>query len=167
LLNIEKRKIMTNSVDSSQLPETRTLANGIIVSYENMSRLIAADRWLVKIKCKVFCPVNLDDLSSLAGDDQELLAELRNVFAEGLSHEILRERNFVDEAEKQEIIEEIIAQYEINVENYMGSDVFTRRLLKTRAGEIVDSFRLRQNMPPEPVMDDDDGPADFSACFRD
>lgn len=158
---------MTNYVDQTQIPEARTLANGVMVSYENMSRKVAADRWVVKIKCIVFCQVSPESLKEFAGDDDELLAELNLVFAEGLTYEILRERNFVDAGEKDEIIAELIRQFELNVEKYMVVDEFARGLLKSRAGEVAASFRIRQNMPLEPIMDDDEGPADFSACFRD
>jgi hypothetical protein len=83
-------------------------------------------------------------------------------------HDIYRERNFVDAHEKDRIRDEIFRHLQENALTYMSGEVFPRKLFKNK----VDAFRLRYRIEKEMNMrsvpdEDDDGPADFSGCFRD
>lgn len=148
--------------------DQRTLSNGFILKVFDLSRHVAADRWLVKIRCEAEIPVLDNFCTSLNVDDQELAAAVHVMIGKFMTYAIERERNFIDEAAKDQVLQELIQQA-LDVQlNYLESPTFPEKLYKNRYMEfrgkcISDRYYAQQ----KPQDEDDDGPADFSACFQD
>ncbi|MDD5759455.1 MAG: hypothetical protein PHI06_10270 [Desulfobulbaceae bacterium] len=143
----------------------RKLANGMTVTYHDESKILAADRCLVKSRCRVAIPL-LDWMQAdLAGDDPQTCF-CREQFDGVLVHEIVQERNFIDVAEKEMVMAEIIAQLEKSVLEYLSKDAFVRRLFVVKKAEFLQSF-VQQGWTARPEDGEEVAePADFSACFR-
>lgn len=145
---------------------TRKLPNGIRVTFYDMSKRLAADRWLVKVRCEAVLALAPEDYGII--DDLELLDALKQKFAGGVTHTIVRERNFIDEREKDAICQELLSQLEENAFVYLGGERFPASLLEKKIGDFRKEFELeRKRSAVAGAVDEDDGPADFSACFRD
>jgi len=157
---------MNKNNESGKILESIMLANGIKVTIYELSKKIAADRWLIKVKCEAALNVQDDQFDAL--DDAELASAMKRDCANTVIHSLFRERNFIDEKEKGEVLQELFDQLTENVRAYMGGELFARKLFEKK----VEEFRLKYQMQKEMAQvaateEEDDGPADFSACFRD
>lgn len=143
----------------------KKLANGMTVTYHDESKILAADRCLVKSRCRVEIPLQDWMLADLAGDDPQTCF-CREQFDGGLVHEIVQERNFIDVAEKEIVMAAIIAQLEKSILEYLSKEAFIRRLFVVKKAEFVQHY-TQQAMTAR-LEDEEDvaEPADFSACFR-
>ena len=157
---------MNKNTETDKILDSMVLPNGIRVTLYDLSKKIAADRWLVKVKCEAVLQVHDDWFDSLA--DAEMAAAMKQDCAHGVQHTLLRERNFVDEKEKDAILQELFDQLSENAKNYMGGDLFSRKLFAKKADDFKLKYRMQKELEGQTAVDeDDDGPADFSAYFRD
>jgi hypothetical protein len=157
---------MNKNKESGKILESNMLANGLQVTFYDLSKKIAADRWQVKVKCESVLKVQ-DELYD-AIDDAELASAMKQDCANTVIHTFYRERNFIDEKEKDGVLQELFNQLSENVRTYMGGELFSRKLFEKK----VDEFKLKYMVQKErdrlaATDEEDDEPADFSACFRD
>jgi hypothetical protein len=106
--------------------------------------------------------------SAGSGFDQADQAAFSTHYNGVLVHEFTKERNFVDENVKDEVVSAIIGQIHDNSLAYVANPVFAANLLQQKVDQFIQEQNVRREMGM--VHDDeeeDDGPADFSACFRD
>ncbi|MDH4322173.1 MAG: hypothetical protein OEV73_11840, partial [Desulfobulbaceae bacterium] len=99
--------------------------------------------------------------------DSELQALVRERLGESVSLILDRERYFIAADEKETVVTELVAQIEENLLGYLGDPSFPQKLFLRRYEEMCKQCALERLQRPVAVEDDDDGPADFSACFRD
>lgn len=152
---------------TEKLIETKTLENGVKVSLFDFCKPIAADRWYVKILCRVELAVPEEMLagSSLDSAGQAAFNEHYNGV---LVHEFAKERNFVDENVKDEVVEAIVAQVNDNSLSYVANPVFAANLFKQKVEDFIQEQHVRAQMGlAHDDEEDEDGPADFSSCFQD
>jgi len=158
---------MNKIKEPGKILESNMLANGIQVTFYDLSKEIAGDRWLVKVKCESVLKVQ-DELFD-AIDDAELASAMKQDCANTVIHTFYRERNFIDEKEKDGVLQELFNHLSENARTYMGGELFSRKLFEKK----VDEFKLKYLVQKERERlaatddEDDDEPADFSACFRD
>jgi len=145
------------------------LTNGITVTYHDESRRIAADRWLVKLRCEASLPWQAWMDEVLSGDPQEQAAFCRQFFDGRLCYETVRERNFIDETEKEKLFRELCRSFADNALRYLEREDFVRQLFVTRRSEYVEQYLLLQQSQYHSLVDDGNEspePTDFSACFQ-
>ncbi len=145
----------------------KTLTNDLNVKITDHSRLIAADRWYIKIVCEVSLTLGGDHFADCREDDPELFGLIRHRIGDVIRMELVQERNFVDTAVKEDIVRELLTRISENMTGYLSSESFPGRLFDMRYDEarkacLVDLARGDDNYEAG-----DDEPADFSACFRD
>ncbi|MBU4264123.1 MAG: hypothetical protein KKC76_19905 [Proteobacteria bacterium] len=157
---------MNKNNESGKIPESIMLANSIKVTFYDLSKKIAADRWLIKVKCEVALPVQDEQFDAIA--DAELASAMKQDCANTVIHNLFRERNFIDEKDKDGVLQELFNQLDENVRTYMGRELFPRKLFEKKVEEFRLKYQMQKEMERSATTDDeDDGPADFSACFRD
>ena len=144
----------------------KELPNKAHFAMYDLSKPIAGDRWVVRVCCAVKVSIS-QDLCDAFDEDLQLLSELRKSCNDTLILEILKERNFVDENVKDDVVSELMESIEHNVLDYMSIESFPRKLFQTRFAEFKKQHHIAQNTVMSPINDEDDEPADFSACFRD
>lgn len=143
----------------------KELANGMTATYLDESKKLAADRWLVKFRCRIAMPLQPWMLNDLAADDPQL-SFCRQQFEGCLAHEVVMERNFIDVADKAQVMADMIERLEDTVLVYLSKEAFVRQLFASKLAEFRQRYaqqgwseRLAEGAEiPEP--------ADFSACFR-
>jgi len=145
----------------------KQLANGLTLSFNDCSRPVAADRWFVKMCGEVKFPIAGVSWADSDQDDPELLVTIKGRLGDSVSLILNRERNFIDAEEKESVVTELIAQIEDNLVGYLSDPSFPQKLFVRRYEEVRKQCVLERLQQQAPVADEDDGPADFSACFRD
>lgn len=156
--------------EEANLLERVQLTNKLEVSLYDHSRKVAGDRWLVKVKCVASAELPQDFFSKKFDEenDPELVDEIKDRFGKNLLFEINRELNFVDENEKDESIVFLIGSLKENMIDYMGRKSFIDKLLLKKYNEYRQEVLTRKNFEfTDQNEKEDEGPADFSSCFRD
>ncbi len=151
---------------TEKLIETKTLENGVKLSLFDLCKPIAADRWYVKILCRMELAVPEEKLSG-SPLDEEGQGDFVEHYNGILVHEFAKERNFVDENVKDEVVSAIISQIHDNSLGYVANPVFAANLFQQKVDQFIQERDIRKEMGVDHDEEEDDDPADFSACFRD
>ncbi len=144
------------------------LANGLTLSFSDCSKCVAADRWLVKMEGEMRIPLANVNWPAGDGDDPALLNMVKERLGESISFILSKERNFIDADKKEEVLTDLVLQVEENLLGYLGDSSFPQKLFAKQYEEMRQRCLLELQQPAASGVDDDDNaPADFSACFRD
>ena len=151
-----------------EILEERQLANGLTVTVYDQSKKIAGDRWLVKICCEARIPVSEDFFSRHPESDPKVLAEVQAKMDGHVTFTVSKERNFVDDAEKEGILSAMVEQVSAHMVDYLANPKFPEKLFFSKYQELKQTCLVDRQYRMNAVVDEDDeGPADFSACFKD
>ncbi|MFN2367134.1 MAG: hypothetical protein ABR523_11850 [Desulfurivibrionaceae bacterium] len=147
----------------------QNLDNSLCIRITDQSRRIAADRWYIKMVCEVKMPLTDEHLEKMRADEgPEQFSAIRRLLGDEITMELVQERNFVDEAARQDVISGMLASIDENISGYLASASFPARFFGLRYRQAKKLSQLETVVPgDEPREDEDDGPADFSACFFD
>ena len=145
----------------------KKLDNGLLVRIEDHSRKVAGDRWYIKLVCTASMDVDREKLKACGNGDPELLSRISEHIGQEISKDFLLERNFVDDRDKDGVVEELLSRIKENINIYLAAERFPEFMLTDRYQEASKICRtLVGRMEPEDPVDEE-GPADFSACFND
>ena len=151
--------------------EQRSLANNMKLTVYDQSKKMAGDRWLIKIICEAELPVDEKFFSCLPEEDLALQAEVRETMAGSVKFLVTKERTFIAETERVSLVERMVSEILTNMVTYLNRPEFPERLFARRYEEIrtaCSTARHYRSLPDQDLDGDaDDGPADFSACFKD
>ena len=104
------------------------LKNGQILELYDASRKVAGDRWLVSLIARISIPTDsslLNNVDLQVGD----MEEIRNALGEKIVYEKKRARNFIDEGEKNEILEELMHSFINTSIAYLSNKKFPRNFI--------------------------------------
>ncbi len=107
------------------------LKNGLTLEFIDNSRKIAGDRYRVELKTRIAVPVEkgwFTDTDPAAPS----LAEITNKVGDTVFFEQKKERNFVDEGEKEAVLNDIIEVAEDFGIRYLGHPDFPQKLILKR-----------------------------------
>ena len=110
--------------------------------------------------------VSEDLYNNIGSDPMELVECIRRQLGDKAELEMVRERNFVDEAEKDQITAEILDTINENITGYLSAEQFAQKLFISCYNEAKADCQLGKSAVLDDQDEDDDGPADFSECFR-
>ena len=151
--------------------EQRSLENNMTLTVYDQSKKMAGDRWLIKIICEAELPVDEGFFSRVDEADFALQAEVREMMAGSVTFSAVKERTFIAETERAALVELMVADILTNMITYMNKPEFPEKLFARKYEEIrtaCSTARHYRGLPNEDRDGDDDvGPADFSACFKD
>ena len=150
-----------------KLINQQRLPNGIVLSIYDHSQPVAGDRWLIKIECEAVLPVREEFFEEIQEEDAEMLGAIRQKFGETLVFSVVKERNFIAGDEADGAREELVGQVHDNMADYLKKPPFPKKLFARRYAEYKKICLLAQHVKQTEELADDDGPADFSACFKD
>ena len=152
---------------NSELLDQKKLANGMTVSFRDESKKMAGDRWLVRLKCEAALPLPESYFDGLFPDDPDFLEFLRERLGGHLSYVVIKERTFVDENEKDKTCAGMLTELQESTVSYIGSSLFPRKLFESHLKKLQKEYDVKRELGILEEENDDDGPADFSACFQD
>jgi hypothetical protein len=111
-----------------KLIKTVELKNGLLLEVLDSSQKIAGDRWQVVLKIRVNIPVRM--LSADDGNQAELnVGEILSLMGENVCFEQKRERNFIDENEKDNVLNHLIDSFFYNSIDYVSNPDFPKRYI--------------------------------------
>jgi len=142
------------------------LPNDIKVAIYDLSKKIAGDRWFIRICCLATLSLN-DTLLGELSEDEEMTAAFKERYNNGISLNLVKERNFIDETVKDQVVQELLDQIYEHSLDYMKNQTFPLKLVKSKFDAFKKEYYYRKEMQVTDDNDEDDGPADFSACFKD
>ena len=154
----------------NEILSRRTLANGMELIVADHSRRVAGDRWLVRLVWQAVIPVAEEFMARLPPEEPEVLAAVRARLGDSITFTLARERNFVADADRAALVAALLHDGLANMLSYLNSPSFPEKLFSRRYGEEKKAWlmeRCRGGAAEGGGDDEDQAPADFSACFRD
>ncbi len=119
--------------------ERKKLDNGLTLELFDYSRKIAGDRWLVGFLARVPLEITMDDFSHVP-DGQRIFEQFVESEGRTIYFEIKKERNFIDEAEKSGVLNDLLQDFRLNTLPYLGHESLANGIKKKRIAQ----FRERQ-----------------------
>ena len=115
---------------------SHALQNGLTLKFIDESRKIAADRWYVRVWVTIDIPVDIKWFANGSLDDVPF-DRIANALGEKVGFRQKKERNFVSDDEKDQVVQDICERSLETGRGYMGSDSFAAKF-------ILKSFAERQ-----------------------
>ena len=110
------------------------LKNGLTLEFMDESRKVAGDRYLVVLRTKVIVPVEAKWFPE-KDPAQPALEDILARVGAAVTFEQVKKRNFVDEREKPDVLEDIMAVAADYGVRYIGHPDFPRKLILKRYHE--------------------------------
>jgi len=123
------------TVINPRMFDTIDLPNGLKVEFYDYSRRVAGDRWLVGLLVRVPIRVSREDFSSFS-DPDGLFERFVSENGEVLSFELQKERNFIDEREKDKVFSRLLANLKKHALAYMGHREFAAGFKRKKIAEF-------------------------------
>ena len=146
----------------------KKIRDGISITYYDRSREIAGDRWLVELVGEMEVPVSETFWAAVRESDGDLLDCVRKEIGNRIHFSVSRVRNFVDQEEKQTVLDEMVRRFEENIMHYLDSPDFSQKLFVKNFNEAREKCLSEEYRTPKPDQPEDEnqGPADFSHLFK-
>ena len=146
----------------------KKIRDGISITFYDRSREIVGDRWQVELAGEVEIPVSETFWTAVHESDGDLLNCVRKKIGNRLHFSVSRIRNFVDQEDKQPVLDEMVRRFEENIMHYLDSPNFTQKLFVKNFNEAREKCIAERNQAalPDQPEDEDQGPADFSDLFK-
>ena len=139
---------------NDNLMETRHLSNGTTLNLYDVSRRQGADRWIVTMEARLDIPVTEDALPPEPIDGLPL-ASVRDVLGPRVVFLSRRERVFVPDDEKDDILTLLRDEFCANAVPYLANPVFPARFIIKQYREVQQKKALQQAVaaatPPDPT----------------
>lgn len=120
-----------------KLIKTMNLENGMQLDFYDASRKLAGDRWMVSLVVRMEIPVK-DVLTKDPAQSTESAEEIAAVLGKNVRFEQKRERNFIDEARKDEIFQELYDHFVNSTFVYLSNEAFPRKYIAKKYKEAAE-----------------------------
>jgi hypothetical protein len=128
---------------NDNLMETRHLSNGTTLNLYDVSRRQGADRWIVTMEARLDIPVTEDALPPEPMNGLPL-ASVRDVLGPRVVFLSRRERVFVPDDEKDDILTLLRDEFCANAVPYLANPVFPARFIIKQYREVQQKKALQQ-----------------------
>ncbi len=130
---------MMKKITSLKPVDKIALPNDLVLELYDYSRRVAGDRWFVGLLSRISIDVSEEDFASVA-QDQGLYEEFIRDQGQTICFEMRKERNFIDQREKDRAFKQLLDELKQHALSYMGHRSFARGFIKQR----VRDFEERQ-----------------------
>jgi hypothetical protein len=121
--------------DKTRIIESISLPNGLQAEFVDFSRRVAGDRWLVGFDVRI--PIKVEEKDFLQFDNSsEVMEKFLSSHGDTVFFEIKRERNFIDEKEKDDILEDMLKKVKQHMLEYMGHADFAKGVKREKLKEF-------------------------------
>jgi len=122
---------------SLKIVEKIDLPNNLVLEFHDYSRLVAGDRWLVGLLARIPIEISEEDF---AGRPGELYKDFSEEHGTVIYFELKKERNFIDEKEKDQVFNQMLNELKEYALFYMGHKSFAEGFMKRQ----IQVFEERQ-----------------------
>ena len=125
------------------LIKTINLENDMQVCFYDGSRKLAGDRWMVSLVVRMEIPVS----QAMVLDDGEStdINDIRHLLGETVLFEQKRDRIFVDDKEKESVLEELFERFQENALHYLANPLFPEKYVR----KLYKEEKKKQSLYPE------------------
>jgi len=95
------------------------LSNGLKLNFYDISRKLAGDRWYVGVIARINIPL-IDSLLTNQHLSQYSVEEIRNALGESVCFQQKRERHYIDEREKDDLLKGLMDSFIKRTLNYLS-----------------------------------------------
>ena len=99
--------------------QTIELSNGLKLDFYDISRKLAGDRWYVGLIAQIDIPL-IDSLLTNQHLSQYSVEEIRNTLGESVCFQQKRERHYIDEREKDDLLNSLMDSFIKRTLNYLS-----------------------------------------------
>lgn len=132
--------------DIGTIIEQQQLENGMELILFDRSRVMTADRLVVDLLCEAKIPIADSFWEIGADEDPQLHHAIREMLGEKLVFAVNRKRNFVDAAERETVLQEMVHQVYASILEYLKRPDFPRHLFKKQYRDAKQKVLLQQAM---------------------
>jgi hypothetical protein len=122
---------------SLKLVEKIDLPNNLVLEFHDYSRQVAGDRWLVGLLVRI--PIGISE-EDFADRPQELYKDFLKEQGAVINFELKKERNFIDEKEKDQLLSQMLNEVKEYALSYMGHKSFAKGFIRRQ----VQAFEEKQ-----------------------
>ena len=119
-----------------KLRNSMELENGMRLNIYDCSKRMAGDRWLVSLIVRMEIPV-MKVLTHDGHQLPEVVNEVVNLLGESVLFEQKRERIFVDEGQKEAILQELLDMFLSSTIGYLSDEKFPRQYVLKKYREEI------------------------------
>jgi len=119
--------------------QTILLENGLTLELVDYSRRVAGDRWNVRVKAAI--GISVEDVLNRT-DQRHWKEEIENVLGKQVVFEKEMIRNFIDEREKQTVVDQLCRSFLENAMIYLSRQHFAERFLFKQYRETLERKRI-------------------------
>jgi hypothetical protein len=101
------------------LIKTIELSNGLKLHFYDISRKLAGDRWYVGVIARIDIPL-IDSVLTNQHLSQYNVEEIRNALGESVRFQEKRERHYIDEREKDDLLNDLMDSFIKRTLNYLS-----------------------------------------------
>ncbi|MBU0730276.1 MAG: hypothetical protein KKA70_11095 [Proteobacteria bacterium] len=142
----------------------KKLSNNITVTCFDESKHVAADRWRVKVRFEIQVPLDLEVISA---ENKGIVAAFIEKNDEHLVQTLYKERHFIPQQDVEKTVSELIDRVFATTLAYFESKRFPVKYIEKAYAEFEENLKHLSETGLEAEDQEDEGPADFSHCFRD
>lgn len=113
------------------------LENGMQLNFYDASRKIAGDRWQISLIVRMEIPIT-DVLIKDPDQSTQSVNEIKTVLGENVLFEQKRDRNFIDDAQKEEMFKELYDTFLNSTLVYLSNEAFPRKYIAKKYKEAVE-----------------------------
>ncbi|NIA08849.1 MAG: hypothetical protein GWP10_03560 [Nitrospiraceae bacterium] len=130
---------MVKKITSLKLIDKIALPNDLVLELYDYSRRVAGDRWLVGLLSRISIEVSKENFANVA-QDQGLYKEFIRKQGQPIYFEMKKERNFIDQREKDQVFKQLLDELRQHALSYMGHKSFAKGFIRQK----VRDFEERQ-----------------------
>lgn len=111
------------------------LDNGLVAEFYDLSRLMAGDRWVVKVEVRIRIPVHAGTLPpDLAPQAEEVVQALGSELL-FIKEEL---RHFIDVREVPQVVQDMVSRLREGLKGYLSHPDFASRYIRKKYKEYVE-----------------------------
>ncbi|MGQ9744738.1 MAG: hypothetical protein ACUVQV_01810 [Dissulfurimicrobium sp.] len=120
-----------------ELIEKIGLSNGLVVELYDCSRLVAGDRWFVKLLVQAQVKVSAEAFAHLS-DADAIFHEFIETRGDVVLFDKKLERNFIDHREKDQVLSYLVQKFKEDTLPYIGHPNFAQGLIKLHIKDFLE-----------------------------
>ncbi len=132
---------MDETLFPKELIEEVALENGLVMRLYDCSRRVAGDRWYVCLLAEIEIPVDENILAREYRGPKEDVLEFIEKNGDSVLFQMKKERNFVDEREREGILNDMVDALKGSCTGYMGHSSFGPSYVK----KVFEEYLERRN----------------------
>ena len=110
-----------------QLIKSIPLDNGQVLNIYDASKKIAGDRWRVNLVARIL--ISVDEISLENNAAMPPIDEIKHILGDTVEYETKKERNFIDDKEKQTVLNDLLDTFIKYSSPYLSHPKFTKRFI--------------------------------------